>query len=104
MAYLDEQQAKLENTMQTRCWNEDRFIRGFMEDGTVIGRQTDPETTDWENMVLDWTQVFGALPEGIEGPVYLGCRGCWKEEQQEAWNASRQLWENLCGQRIHTMN
>ena len=59
------------------------------------GSEPLPEADDWENMVLEWTQIFGFLPEGMEGPVYLGCRGCWKEEQQEDWNASRQLWEKL---------
>lgn len=65
------------------------------------GSEPQPEATDWENMVLEWTQIFDFLPEGIEGSLYLGCRGCWKEEQWEDWNASRQLRENLYGQRIH---
>ena len=59
------------------------------------GSEPLPEADDWENMVLDWTQIFGSAPEGIEGPLYLGCRGCWKEEQREDWRASRQLWEKL---------
>jgi len=45
--YLDEIGAKLDNIMNTLCWNEDRWIRGFKEDGTVIGKRTDPEANIW---------------------------------------------------------
>ena len=42
MNYLEESQKKLEKLIQELCWNEDRFIRGFTEDGEVIGQRTDP--------------------------------------------------------------
>ena len=58
IAYLDEQQAKLEKTMQALCWNKDRFIRGFMEDGTVIGKRTDPEANMWLNP-QSWAVISG---------------------------------------------
>lgn len=47
--FLESEQDKLEKTMQASCWNEDRFIRGFKEDGQVIGKRTDPEASMWLN-------------------------------------------------------
>ena len=47
--YLEESQKKLEKLIQDLCWNEDRFIRGFTEDGEVIGQRTDPEANMWLN-------------------------------------------------------
>lgn len=32
-----------------KCWNEDRFIRGIREDGTVVGDRNDPEASMWLN-------------------------------------------------------
>lgn len=58
MDYLDAQQAKLKKIMQALCWNEDRFIRGFMEDGTVIGQRTDPEANMWLNP-QSWAVISG---------------------------------------------
>lgn len=58
VAYLDEQQEKLEKTMQSLCWNEDRFIRGFKEDGEVIGKRTDPEANMWLNP-QSWSVISG---------------------------------------------
>ena len=63
------------------------------------GSEPLPESDDWENMVVEWAQIFGSAPEGLEEPLYLGCRGCWKDKQREDWNASRLLWENLPRQR-----
>ncbi len=31
------------------CWNEDRWIRGYKEDGVVIGNRKDPEASMWLN-------------------------------------------------------
>ncbi len=50
---------------------------------------------DWENMTVSWQDVFGQLPEGIDSPVWLACRGCWKEEQRESWESSWQLWDRV---------
>lgn len=55
------------------------------------GSEPSADAANWENMVLEWSQVFGTMPEGMEKPLYLGCRGCWKEEQREAWRTSREL-------------
>lgn len=50
---------------------------------------------DWENMTVSWQDAFGPLPEGMDSPVWLACRGCWKEEQRESWESSRQLWDRI---------
>ncbi len=46
--YLDEINAKLD-TILADCWNEDRWIRGYMENGTVIGNRNDKEASMWLN-------------------------------------------------------
>ena len=61
-AFLTEQQEKLEETMQSLCWNEDRFIRGFKEDGDVIGKRTDPEANMWLNP-QSWSVISGLASE-----------------------------------------
>lgn len=57
IAYLDEVQAKLKKILDN-CWNEDRWIRGYMEDGTVIGQRTDPEANMWLNP-QSWAVISG---------------------------------------------
>ncbi|MGM9593022.1 MAG: hypothetical protein ACI3U8_01575 [Candidatus Onthomonas sp.] len=58
---------------------------------------TEPEAgaEDWENMVVAWSQCSGLGEQPVEGALYLGCRGCWQENQQETWEQSWQLWEKL---------
>lgn len=60
--YLDEIGEKLDNIMQTKCWNEDRWIRGFKEDGTVIGKRTDPEARIWLEP-QPWSVISGGASE-----------------------------------------
>lgn len=55
---------------------------------------------DWENMAASWEDAVGPLPEGIRGPVWLGCRGCWKDEQREGWENSRRLWERITAEEV----
>lgn len=57
---------------------------------------TEPQegADDWENMALSWEDAAGPLPEGTS-PIWLACRGCWKEEQRESWESARRLWERL---------
>ena len=55
--YLDEIKAKLD-TILSACWNEDRWIRGYKEDGTVIGQRTDPEASMWLNP-QSWSVISG---------------------------------------------
>lgn len=58
MKYLDENQAKLAKTLNDYCWNEDRFIRGFTEDGEVIGCRCDAEANLWLNPQT-WSVISG---------------------------------------------
>jgi cellobiose phosphorylase len=46
--YLDDVNAKMEDILKD-CWNEDRWIRGYKEDGQVIGNRKDPEASMWLN-------------------------------------------------------
>lgn len=48
IAYLDEINRKMTDILSD-CWNEDRWIRGYKEDGTVIGNRKDPEASMWLN-------------------------------------------------------
>ena len=47
--YLDKQQSEMEKKIQRLCWDNDRFIRGFTEDGKRIGAAADPEASLWLN-------------------------------------------------------
>lgn len=59
------------------------------------GTEPPMDGSDWENMVVSWQDTVGPLPEGAQAPLWLGCRGCWKDEQREGWENSRQLWERI---------
>jgi cellobiose phosphorylase len=48
LAYLEKTQAALTETLE-KCWDEDRFIRGIREDGTIVGAKKDPEANMWLN-------------------------------------------------------
>lgn len=54
---LDGIKAKLDEILAA-CWNEDRWIRGYKEDGTVIGKRTDPEANMWLNP-QSWSVISG---------------------------------------------
>lgn len=56
--YLDESQKKLGEIIQKLCWDEDRFIRGFTENGEVIGKHSDPEANMWLNP-QSWAVISG---------------------------------------------
>lgn len=58
LAYLDKVQLELGETIQKYCWEEDRFIRGFKEDGQVIGSKKDPEANMWLNP-QSWSVISG---------------------------------------------
>jgi len=58
LAYLDVIQKKLGEDIQTLCWDEDRFIRGFTQKGEVIGKRTDPEANMWLNP-QSWAVISG---------------------------------------------
>ncbi len=56
--YLDQQQKKLEEIINELCWDEDRFIRGFTENGDVIGNRMAPEANIWLNP-QSWSVISG---------------------------------------------
>lgn len=56
--YLTGIQKELEDTLQNQCWEEDRYIRGFKEDGQVIGSKKDPEANMWLNP-QSWAVISG---------------------------------------------
>jgi len=62
IAYIDDIQKKLGETLETLCWNEDRFIRGFKDDGMVIGKRDDPEASMWLNP-QSWSIISGFASE-----------------------------------------
>ncbi len=58
VAYLEQIQKVLGDTIQTNCWEDDRFIRGFKEDGQVIGSKKNPEANMWLNP-QSWAVISG---------------------------------------------
>jgi N,N'-diacetylchitobiose phosphorylase len=58
VAYLEKVQKELGDTIQTICWEEDRYIRGIKEDGQVIGSKKDPEANMWLNP-QSWSVISG---------------------------------------------
>ncbi len=58
VGYLTKSQAELGEKIQTLCWNENRFIRGFTERGEVIGERLAPEANMWLNP-QSWAVISG---------------------------------------------
>jgi len=58
IAYIDKVQKELRDTLNENCWEGDRFIRGFKEDGQVIGSKKDPEASMWVNP-QSWAVISG---------------------------------------------
>lgn len=56
--YIDRVQSELKETINSNCWEEDRFIRGFKEDGEVIGSKKNPEASMWLNP-QSWSVISG---------------------------------------------
>ncbi len=61
-AFLAAKQKDLRELVAGLCWDGDRFIRGFREDGAVIGRRTDPEASMWLNP-QSWAVISGLADE-----------------------------------------
>ena len=57
LAYLDKEQDKLAKILD-KCYDEDRFIRGYLENGQVIGAKKDPEANMWLNP-QSWSVISG---------------------------------------------
>ncbi len=58
IAYLDKVQKELGDTIQKYCWEEDRFVRGYKEDGELIGSKHHPEANMWLNP-QSWSVISG---------------------------------------------
>lgn len=56
--YLEEKLAEAETIIQTLCWDQDRFIRGYTENGERIGAAEDPEASLWLNP-QSWAVISG---------------------------------------------
>ncbi len=73
IAILDAEQKKLGAILQRMCWDEDRFIRGFTEEGAVIGGRDAREANLWLNP-QSWSVISGFADaqqcEAAMGQVY----------------------------------
>ncbi len=58
-AYLKTEGEKLLAVLQNTCFEGDRFIRGFTEEGAVIGSKADREASMWLNP-QSWAVISGA--------------------------------------------
>lgn len=58
LEYLDKIQKELGDTIQSTCWEEDRFVRGYKEDGEIIGSKYHPEANMWLNP-QSWSVISG---------------------------------------------
>ncbi|MCL2810290.1 MAG: N,N'-diacetylchitobiose phosphorylase [Clostridia bacterium] len=56
---LDGLLADIKQKIDSLCWDEDRWIRGFREDGTIIGKRDDLEASMWLNPQT-WGVISGA--------------------------------------------
>lgn len=62
ISYIEKKQKELKEKINSLCWNEDRFIRGFTEDGQVIGKRSDKEASMWLNP-QSWAVISGLADE-----------------------------------------
>lgn len=62
LPYLETKQTELWEILQRDCWDEDRFIRGFTEQGQAIGARKDPEANLWLNPQT-WSVISGAADD-----------------------------------------
>ena len=58
LEYLDKIQKELGDIIQKTCWEEDRFVRGYKEDGEIIGSKHHPEANMWLNP-QSWSVISG---------------------------------------------
>ncbi len=66
--YLEEKQAKTGKAMQELYWDQDRFIRGYTEEGAQIGAARDPEANLWLNP-QSWAVISGLSSDGQSDTV-----------------------------------
>ena len=60
--YLEEKQKEIGEKIQTLCWDNDRFIRGYTEAGERIGAACDKEANMWLNP-QSWAVISGFSTE-----------------------------------------
>ncbi len=58
LTYIDKTQKEIGDKIQKLWWEEDRYMRGFKEDGTLIGSRKDPEANMWLNP-QSWAVISG---------------------------------------------
>ena len=58
LAWLQREQSQLRERLNSLCWDEDRFIRGFTEAGETIGERTAAEANMWLNP-QSWAVISG---------------------------------------------
>lgn len=57
VSYIDRVQGELGKSL-AECWDEDRFIRGYRENGEIVGAKKDPEASMWLNP-QSWSVISG---------------------------------------------
>ena len=57
IAYIDKVQAQLADAL-SKCWDDDRFIRGIRDNGVIVGAKKDPEANMWLNP-QSWSVISG---------------------------------------------
>ncbi|MDO4647553.1 MAG: N,N'-diacetylchitobiose phosphorylase [Eubacteriales bacterium] len=58
LTWLTKTQEQMGKRIETLCWDQDRFIRGFTEEGETIGCQNAPEANFWLNPQT-WSVISG---------------------------------------------
>ena len=56
--YINGKKKELGEIIQKTCWEDDRFVRGYKEDGEVIGSKHHPEANMWLNP-QSWSVISG---------------------------------------------
>lgn len=67
--FIGRTQEAMGKTIQKLCWDKDRFIRGYTEDGSQIGAAADPEASLWLNP-QSWAVISG-LAEPAQADAIL---------------------------------
>ena len=69
ISWLEEYRDRFGKLLAGLCWNEDRFIRGFTENGRVIGSREDKEAGFWLNP-QSWA-VISALADRQQAEICM---------------------------------
>ncbi len=60
--FIDSLQIELGQILKSVCWDQDRFVRGYTEDGKIIGKRTDKEANLWLNP-QSWSVISGCASD-----------------------------------------